>query len=175
MSKESEAIEAKVDALLKEAGKTYEARLMGERNIEGRVQDHWFVTFREGPKSSVSFDFYTGIGCREVPKGLQAQHRLLAAKTFVYARSIAAEENRKARAALHRPVDPKAAGVLYCLLNEAYALDNNFQDWASDYGYDSDSIKALGVYNECCENGRRLRMFLGHPLFYDLRVVVEGY
>lgn len=44
---------------------------------------------------------------------------------------------------------PTAAGVLECLFGDAAGVNNarGFEDWAGDYGYDTDSRKAEATYN----------------------------
>lgn len=58
--------------------------------------------------------------------------------------------------------DPTAADVLYCLLADASSVEyNDFEGWCADLGYDSDSIKARKVYDECVRQTRKLHRFLG--------------
>lgn len=56
-----------------------------------------------------------------------------------------------------RPVAPKAADVLQSLIMDAQAIYQSFENWSSEYGYDSDSRKALRTYDACCEIGRKMR------------------
>ena len=45
---------------------------------------------------------------------------------------------------------PALVDVLYSLVMDASVLDyDTFADWASDFGYDSDSIKAKKIYKAC--------------------------
>jgi hypothetical protein len=55
---------------------------------------------------------------------------------------------------------PTAARVLYCLASDATANSQSFEDWASDFGYDTDSRKVERVYKLCVQNGRKLRNLL---------------
>ena len=52
---------------------------------------------------------------------------------------------------------PNIKYVLYCLSIDAEALDFNFEDWCGTFGYDSDSIKAKNIYDDCIENGLKLK------------------
>jgi hypothetical protein len=65
---------------------------------------------------------------------------------------------------------PNAAEVLDCLRSDAQSVDNarDFEDWASDLGYDTDSRKAYAVWEACKEEGRKLRFFLGDDLYREL-------
>lgn len=69
----------------------------------------------------------------------------------------------------------KISEIVYCTL-----LDNteeNFHDWCSNFGYDTDSRKALAIYLECQENYVRLRKALGQGFSEarELAVNVDDY
>lgn len=59
------------------------------------------------------------------------------------------------------PVPPTAADVLYCLASDARALDLTFEEFASEFGYDTDSRKAERAWRQCRELGVKVRMLLG--------------
>jgi hypothetical protein len=63
---------------------------------------------------------------------------------------------------------PTAYDLLYCLKMDSSAASMSFEDWASDFGYDTDSIKALATYNACCDNAKKLRLALGTALYSEL-------
>ena len=46
-------------------------------------------------------------------------------------------------------VKPKTADLLYCLLTDVNAGEESFPDFCSDFGYDEDSRKALGIWEAC--------------------------
>lgn len=60
--------------------------------------------------------------------------------------------------------DPTAVDVLDCLLSDATGYDNarGFEDWASEYGYDTDSRKAEDTYKVVEAQSKKLRTFLGN-------------
>jgi hypothetical protein len=66
--------------------------------------------------------------------------------------------------------DPETHDVIGCLLMEAQGIEacTTFPDWAEDYGYDSDSIKARGLYDLCHEQTAALETLLGRPLMNAL-------
>lgn len=55
---------------------------------------------------------------------------------------------------------PDAAGVMSCLLSDSTAIDQTFEDWCADMGYDEDSRKAEKIYQECRKSGAKLKNFL---------------
>lgn len=64
---------------------------------------------------------------------------------------------------------PDAADVLHSLLLDGSAIDaGGFEDWASDYGYDTDSRKAETMYRTCVDTGLALRAAFGESLLQEL-------
>lgn len=63
----------------------------------------------------------------------------------------------------HQQAEPTAHDVLSCLLMDASGYDSarDFEDWASEYGYDTDSRKAEQTYNTLIKQTRRLKQFMG--------------
>lgn len=59
------------------------------------------------------------------------------------------------------PVPPSAADVLHCLCSDARAGEATFADFCTDFGYDTDSRKALEIYLNCQAEGPKLRTLLG--------------
>ena len=70
----------------------------------------------------------------------------------------------------HNGKEPKVASVLDCLASDASSIENarGFEDWASDFGYDTDSRKAEKTYRTCEHQAKRLRSFLGDDLYDQL-------
>jgi hypothetical protein len=56
---------------------------------------------------------------------------------------------------------PAALSVLSALLLDSYADDVTFEDWAGEFGYDTDSRSAERTYDACREEAAKLREFLG--------------
>ena len=70
---------------------------------------------------------------------------------------------------------PTTVDVLDCLASDAASIENagSFEEWASEYGYDPDSRKALRTFEVCSEQARALRKFLGHAAYKTLLFEVE--
>ena len=51
---------------------------------------------------------------------------------------------------------PSTCDVLHSLLMDATAFEQTFEDWCSDFGYDTDSRKAEQTYQACVAEGRAL-------------------
>jgi hypothetical protein len=70
----------------------------------------------------------------------------------------------------HNGKAPKLAAVLECLASDASSLDNarDFEDWAGDYGYSTDSRKAEKIFSTVTKQAARLKRFLGDDAYTEL-------
>lgn len=69
---------------------------------------------------------------------------------------------------------PDFADVLYGLLRDSDAYDSDaFEEWADNYGYDTDSRKAEKIYEACRETARDLRRVLGQKLIDEARELTQ--
>ena len=59
--------------------------------------------------------------------------------------------------------EPGADDVLNCLTSDAASYENarSFEEWAGDYGYDTDSRRAEQTYRQVEAQTAKLRKFLG--------------
>ena len=66
--------------------------------------------------------------------------------------------------------EPRPDDVLCCLAGDIRSLENSssFEDWAADFGYDSDSRKAFGIYESIKHENTRLVEALGEDLVREL-------
>lgn len=58
--------------------------------------------------------------------------------------------------------DPSAADLLDCMASDAAGIENapEFEEWAREYGYDTDSRKAEAVYRATRRQSEKLGRFL---------------
>ena len=70
---------------------------------------------------------------------------------------------------------PSTVDVLDCLASDAASIENasGFEDWASEFGYDTDSRRAQRTFEVCSEQSDALRKFLGHEAYKTLLWKVE--
>lgn len=80
-----------------------------------------------------------------------------------------------ATAPIAKPAPPTAASVLNSLLLDGAAVDQSFPDWCGDFGYDEDSITALGTYRACCKTGRLLRSLFTPAQREQLETLLQDY
>lgn len=64
----------------------------------------------------------------------------------------------------HHGAEPTAAEVLSCLADDAAGFENarSFEEWAEEYGYDTDSRKAERIYKACERIDAKLHAWLGN-------------
>ena len=131
-------------------GVTFSARLLGETNRDGWTCDEWRVAFKRN-SALIETAYYTGTG-----------HRAKPAKRTSW-------DNAP------RPVAPTAGSVLYSLLLDASGADENFHDWCANYGYDTDSRKALATYEACCIIRADVNKFFTAAERAELAAILEDY
>jgi hypothetical protein len=73
-------------------------------------------------------------------------------------------------------VKPKKEDVIHCLIMDTDVLDHSgFEDWADNYGYDTDSRKAETIYQICLELALKLRNAIGQDKLDQLRNAFQDY
>ena len=118
--------EIKVQNYLDSIGIKVSTAYCGETTRDNNWRcDAWKITLTGG-KVSNTFEYYTGLGHRKID-------------AFKW----------------ECPVYPAVTGLLYSLQIDAEACDQSFDDWCSEYGYDTDSRKALETYLLCQQNGMK--------------------
>lgn len=162
----SDSIRSNVSQFLQSLGITFSALPVGETGREdGWKCDQWFVTIkRTGSKApDMTIPYYTGLGHRKAPPPPSgAPYR---------PGTIAHEAWRK----LAKPQAPHAADVLHSLILDSSAADQSFNDWCADFGYDSDSVKALTTYQACCVIGENMRKLFSREELSTLRDMLQDY
>lgn len=70
---------------------------------------------------------------------------------------------------------PTVGAVLDCLASDAAGYENagSFEDWASEYGYDTDSRSAEKIYRVVKRQVEQLKRTLGSELYEQLLWKVE--
>lgn len=131
--------------------------------------DRWHYTFKGVERREMCGEFKTGSGNRKMSKYDERTYNQMRKDN---PRSNYPERWKDERA---KAVAPTAASVLYCVLSDARGAEQNFRDWASDFGYDTDSIKALGIYNACCKELEDVRRFFTREQRIELDKLLEDY
>lgn len=149
----------KVDEALAAMGVSFSVRYIGETvKWEAQTVDHYRVKI-----GAYETDFHQGLGHRKARRPVPS---------YIKGDRYAMNEWKR----FHLwPVKPSAAAVLYCLLGDMEAIDQSFTDWANELGYDTDSRKALAIYEACCDTGRALRRVFTAAQRDELRELLQDY
>ena len=76
----------------------------------------------------------------------------------------------------HEGKKPKLIDVLYCLVSDSQGVeDRTFEDWASEYGYSTDSRIAENTFKAILENNLKLKFLLGLDLFNEVMSLEMDY
>ena len=71
---------------------------------------------------------------------------------------------------------PKAADVMHSLIMDSDVFNSSgFEDWAANYGYDTDSRKAESIYRACLEIALKVRAGLGESVLAELQEAAQDY
>lgn len=76
----------------------------------------------------------------------------------------------------HNGAEPTAAEVLECLASDCAGIENagGFEQWCSEYGYDTDSRTAERTFKVCEKQAEKLNTFLGFDLYQVLLWKVQS-
>lgn len=107
----------------------------------------WNVTFNLSGKPLFVTNYYTGIGMIQKP--------------VKFDRPI--------------PKKPSNKDIMSTLLLDASAIDESFSDWCDNYGYDSDSIKAFNIYQQCCNTAKELSKLFTRAEIENMREQLQDY
>jgi hypothetical protein len=141
-------IELEVSELLRKNNINYSPRFIAARDDSEWPHDLWLREFN-GELS----EYKTGIGHR-VKLDKYGRLTQTAKKQVNEIKTILDTSDRVTFA--NGAIYPTPASVLHCLLLDASALDESFDNWCSDYGYDSDSMSAFRTYQSCCDIAKKL-------------------
>lgn len=163
MSKE---IETTVSGILQSLGVKVIISQAGVGLIrEGWECDGWHVQMQRDNIFEF-FDYYTGIGHRKSKNPIPSEIARLG-------KNILARKEWEERNVL--PVAPHVAGVLYSLVLDSEAGGQSFNNWCSDFGYDSDSIKAFETYQACCKEAKQLAKLFKRAELETLKEALQDY
>lgn len=126
------------------------------------VRDGWNCDSWSFNINGQSFDYFTGMGHREIVRGYKAC-RMPGAKMV------------GGHWQATRPHAPHVAGVLHSVILDSSACGQSFDDWCADYGYDSDSRRALQTYLACQENAAKLDKVFSRADIENLAEILQDY
>lgn len=73
----------------------------------------------------------------------------------------------------HEGKEPDVVDILDCLIIDSSAMELTFEDFCSEFGYDTDSRKAERTFKACSQNASKLFKFLYREKFEQLKECEE--
>ena len=74
-----------------------------------------------------------------------------------------------------KPQIPPIAGVLYSIISDSSACNESFASWCDNFGYATDSRKALKIYEQYQEDFDKLRKVFTTAQIEHITGLLEGY
>lgn len=153
--------------ILERLGVTMSAKFVpfsrSRNKAEKNLSVNWEITLKRGGREIITTDYMQGIA--HVPEYTDPQYGRPGFMSIARHDAI-----RKACERGRRVNPPSISDVFYCLLMDAGAIDyRDFSEWAEEYGYDSDSIKARETYDACIATALAFRSAFGEKLLCELR------
>lgn len=156
---------------------------LSRSKADSRPTLNWSVTVKVNDKDILTADYTAGIYHANIP-GREKHEKLqwfanLEKMVAEYGRTpsdsaVLAYGNRITPAHLSKPVELDQAAFMGCILSDASALDYaDFESWASEFDYNSDSRKAEATYNECLKTGLKLNAALGPDTLHKLQSIAQ--
>lgn len=176
---ETNETRAAVDALLAQHGVTMSATFVPQsasRHSQEKDRTlNWRIAFkRVSNGASFAIDYSQGVG--HIPKIIGKSYPM-----EMQAREWEASEKGRYQARANssfatKPLPPpSAANILYCITSDASCIDDTFEDFCANLGYDTDSRKAEAIYNACRAQTRDAQRVLGRDLLDAAAKLLEGY
>lgn len=132
---------------------------------------NWRVTVQVRGRDVVTTDYSAGIAHCPVYKKHKSGTLLFSVaneQAFIHETEKGTEYQTEWRAS--KPILPDAVDVLSALVMDADVLNYaRFEDWANEFGYDTDSCKGEQVYRDCLAHALALRAALGDRLLSELQ------
>lgn len=139
---------------------------------------NWRVTLERNGRAFLTTDYSQGEGHAPAAKWkgkAYGQQRAIdiEIETGMVAGTLFSDEPRATR----KPIAPPSlADVVYSLASDSSVLDSSgFEDWANEFGYDTDSRSAEATYRACLDIALKMRGAIGEAGLQALRTASEGY
>ena len=74
-----------------------------------------------------------------------------------------------------KPKKPSNSDIIYFLLLDSEASDYSFSDWCDNFGFDSDSISAFNIYQQCENIAKQLKKVFSREQIKAMREALQDY
>jgi hypothetical protein len=180
-----------IEGVLEGLGLTMEVKFVPFSQSRNKAEKHkslnWIVTIKRNGRELIATDYSAGIAhCpsynRKCPANAPCNQKSW--QEFVCAWEC--ENGFRANPSLvdrsnfwpnrNSPVLPDFADVMHSLVMDSDVLNNSgFEDWASNFGFETDSRKAESMYRACLEIALKLKAGLGNDGLQTLAEAFQEY
>lgn len=173
-------------------GITMESKVV-ESNPSPFMSDNEMIHFQcvlvKGEKKSEDISYSMGLGnvetwaktntrCKGLYRHRQDPQAGDLAKAFQPRRSMYHDKLRQViMEEAQKRMTPPLPGLLECLAMDSQSVENVrcFEDWADEFGMDTDSRKAFECYELTCKTTANLAHFMGESVFQEFLTIEEDY
>lgn len=173
-----------LDNYIESLGLSYNAVFIPQSQSRNKAEKHlslnWKITIGKRAQNVLTTDYMQGIA--HIPNYHKivgyGMRRTVAIEQF---EKIASEQGKYAKSLdssfmLEKLPAPKLKDVLHSLVMDSDVIDYaSFEDWASNFGYDTDSREAERIYKACLDTALKLRNMIGSEAMEKLKVLFQDY
>ena len=138
---------------------------------------NWVVTVEHNGRPVLITDYMAGQGhCPSYKQGARTIDQTAAIDHECETGTKARQYHGMSHIAKGAVINPDPCDVLYSLIMDSSVLDaGGFEDWAADFGYDTDSRAAKSTYRACLDIALKMRAGIGEEKMRALQEAFEDY
>jgi hypothetical protein len=174
-----------IDKAIAEFGLTVESEFVPFSHSRNKNEKHpslnWRVTLKTKGRVILTTDYFAGSGhCPSYKNppavGSKLQHELIQWECEHGRRGRVFGGGAIASAPGSPRIAPETRDVIYSLVMDADVLEHSgFEDWASSFGYGTNSRSSEATYRACLDIALKLRKGIGEAGIAALREAFQGY
>jgi hypothetical protein len=138
---------------------------------------NWRIALKKGDREILSTDFTAGqASCPADKRKDPYKKRELIRWECEHGYEARYWESSGVISSQRAPIKPDTSDIVHCLVLDADVLNYaTFEEWAENFGYDTDSRKAESIYRTCLETAIKLRARLGEDVLTELQTASQEY
>lgn len=170
--------EIAINELLEKKGYIFNIFYLGFHHSKN--MDEWLYEISNKNNSKCErFSFYTGTGHRFIRKSntkypypcYTVKHLTPSCKKAL----INYQRKTNSFFAQMIVMNPEKASLLNSLELDSQADETSFSNWCDDFGYDSDSMTAFNVYQDCCKLAKKYHHCINSDTRKEIKTLLEDY
>lgn len=133
-------------------------RYAGQGKLDGWNFFRWYIEM-----NNETFEFKTGLAWQVVIPEIEYDPNSTLRKAKNEGKIIYTDSVNSRYLVVPQPKD-----FMPCLIEDSQCSEMSFEDFCSEFGYDTDSIKAFRIYQDCSEIGKKLKKIFKPEELKDL-------